>query len=415
MPASLHPEIKDLSRGLARAGAAPPRVIFVVGGLYTEASGVARIVCDLANGLAQLGAPIAVYTAACRGRPVARHMLRPPNHCIAVPGKWLARLSYAPGLRRILEEAIPQVDVVHNHSLWMLPNHAASAVACRCRKPVVFTAMGFLEPWALARSRWKKRLVGAWFQDRDLRRAACVHVNTVAEMRGVRAYGLENPVAIVPNGVDLKRYAVLPDRSAFDAAYPQAAGKRICLFLSRLHAKKGLVHLIQAWRRVSREYDDWQLVVAGPDDGLEHKARRLVRELHLDTSVTFTGPMFGDKKFEALAAASVFVLPSFSEGFSMAVLEALACRLPALVTPGCNFPEVASSDAGVEVQPTVEDTERGLRALMSVSDAERARMGQNGRRLVESAYTWERVAQQMLGLYGWLAGGGPRPAFVETP
>ena len=390
-----------------------PKVIFAVGELYTEASGVGRIVCDLANALGELGAPITTYTAACNGRRAADHMMRPPSRCVARPGISLGRLAYSPRLRRLLAEVIPQVDVVHNHCLWTLPNHYASAAARRSGKPVVFTAMGFLEPWALARSRWKKRLVGAWFQNRDLRRAACVHVNSRAEIRGIRAYGLRNPVAVIPNGVNLRHFAALPDRSAFDQTCPAAVSKRICLFLSRLHQKKGLDHLVRAWGRVTREYGDWHLVLAGPDDGYETEMRRLVRELRLDTSVTFTGPLFGTEKLEAMAAAEAFVLPSFSEGFSMAVLEAMACGLPVLITPGCNFPEVQHNRAGIEVLPTVDDTERGLRELLSMSRSELAGMGQNARTLIESAYTWESVAQKMLDLYRWLAGGGAPPSFVE--
>ena len=390
-----------------------PKVIFTVGELYTEASGVGRIVCDLANALGELGVPITLYTAACNGRKAADHMMRPPSRCVAPPGISLGRLAYSPRLRRLIAEVIPQVDVVHNHCLWTLPNHYASALARRCGKPVVFTAMGFLEPWALARSRWKKRLVGAWFQNRDLRRAACIHVNSREEIRGIRAYGLRNPVAVIPNGVDLRHFRALPDRSAFDHRCPAGVGKRICLFLSRLHQKKGLEHLARAWGRVTKEYGDWHLVLAGPDDGYEAEMRRLVRELRLETSVTFTGPLFGTEKLEAMAAAEAFVLPSFSEGFSMAVLEAMACGLPVVITPGCNFPEVQDRRAGIEVLPTVDDTERGLRELLSMSRSELAGIGQNARKLIESAYTWDSVARKMLELYRWLAGGGTPPAFVE--
>jgi len=389
-----------------------PKVIFAVGGLYTEASGVGRILCDLANALGRIGSPVTVYTAACTGKGVTDHMLRPPSVCVSRPGRWMGRLASSPSLRRLLNAVIPDVDVVHNHSVWMLPNHYASAAAHRCRKPVLFTAHGTLEPWAWRRSAWKKRLVGAWFQDRDLRRAACIHVNSVREMKSVRAVGLENPVAVVPNGVDLRAFATLPNRSPFDAAHPEAAGKRICLFLSRINSKKNVSDLVRAWHRAGKKRDGWHLVIAGPDDGDESAVRGVIRELHRESDVTLVGPVYGTAKLEALAAASVFVLPSHSEGFAMAVLEAMACRLPVVITPGCNFPEIAQAGAGIEVPPTLQGIQLGLEAMLVLGDNELAAMGARGQAMVEQAYTWDHVARQMLELYRWLAHGGSRPAFV---
>jgi glycosyltransferase involved in cell wall biosynthesis len=211
-------------------------VIFVVGGLYTEASGVARIVCDLANGMAQVDQPVTVYTAVCNGQEPASHMLQPPNTCVATDGQWMWRLSYAPELRRTLAQDMPGVDVVHQHSIWMLPNHYGSKSARQNGKPVLFTAHGFLEPWALDRSRWKKRLVGAWFQDRDLKEARCIHVNSLPEIKSIRDYGLTNPIAVIPNGVDPEPFEHLPARSAFEARYPEVRGKKIALRGPRLGA-----------------------------------------------------------------------------------------------------------------------------------------------------------------------------------
>jgi glycosyltransferase involved in cell wall biosynthesis len=311
-----------------------------------------------------------------------------------------------------LQQAMRECDVVHNHSLWMLPNHYSSAAAHACGKPVVIAPHGTLEPDALRISRWKKRAVGAWFQNQDLRRAACLHLITPAEVAGVRAYGLTNPVAFIPNGVDIP--PVSPElRSRFFQRYPHLAGRRICLFLSRLHQKKGLPHLIQAWRKIIPAHADWHLLIAGPDCGMEATIRRMVSEFELGQSVTLAGALLAQRKLEALSAAGLFVLPSFTEGFSMAVLEAMAAGVPVLVTPGCNFGEIAAQHVGVIVDPTARDVERGLRELLALSDSERAQMGAHGHALVESHYTWDLAAQKLADLYAWLYGGGPAPPFVE--
>lgn len=388
-------------------------VPFVVGGLYTESSGIARILSDLANALGAKGWPISVYTARRAGASTADHLLQPPSACFSRPARWLGRLSYSPELAALLEKVIPKADVIHNHSMWMLPNAYASRIAAEHRKPVVFTSYGYLEAWALAHSRWKKRLAGWWFQDRDLHRAACLHVNSEGEIAGLRSYGLRNPVAVVPNGVHLGAFDSLPAPAAFRERIRLPDGRRIVLFLSRMHPKKGLSHLLTAWKQLHQQFPEWHLVLAGPDDGDETRTRQQVKDLDVEASVTFAGSLEGDVKLSALAAAELFVLPSFSEGFSMAVLEAMASRLPVLVTPGCHFPEVQDQAAGLEVSPTHEGVLEGLRVLMSCTEQERSEMGRRGRQLVESSYTWDHVADQMLDLYRWLAGRGPEPGFVE--
>ena len=368
---------------------------------------------DLAAALARVGAPVTICAAQCSGQQSIKNFFEPPTRWIVAPGWWLGRASWSPKLKPILEREIAKADVVHNHSLWTLPNSYASRIAQKQDKPVVFASHGSVEPWALAHSWWKKRCAAWAFQDGELHSAACIHVASQAEVAGVRAYGLQNPVAVVPNGVDLAPYREMPERAVFDAAYPHLADKRICLFLSRLHKKKGLGHLIPAWRRVTSSFPEWHLVIAGHDDGYEGTLRRLIADLELEPKVTIVGPLVGERKLAALAAASLFVLPSFSEGFSMAVLEAMAARLPVLITPGCNFPEAEQASAALQVEPTEKDTARGLHDLMAISDAKRKEMGRNGRALVEREYTWDRVALRMIDLYRWLARGGQAPDWVQ--
>lgn len=388
--------------------------LFVVGGLYSEANGVARIMRDLAAALGRRGTPVTVYGAECYGRKSIGHIFEGPSRWVSARGFWLGGLSWSPRLKGLLREGIREADVVHNHSIWMLPNSYSSRIASSTKKPVVITAHGTLEQWAIRHSGWKKRIVGTLFQNHDLHAADCIHVNSESEMEGVRAYGLKSPIAIIPNGIHLPDFDPLPSSEEFHAAFPTTRGRRIILFMARLHVKKGLDHLLRAWGRLHAEFPDWQLVVAGPDCGLGQPAREIVEATGLHHSVTFTGNLNGSVRLSALAAADLFALPSFSEGFSMAVLEALACRLPTLITPGCNFREAAAAGAAVEVSPDVAGTESGLRHLLSTTDAERSEMGRRGRKLVEDHYTWDRVAEQTLELYQWLARSGPAPSFVRT-
>lgn len=391
---------------------AAARPMFVVGDMHSESSGVARIVCSLANALARRGCDVPVYTVKSGGREAAAYLLDHPEQCIAEPGRWTWRLSRSPALKHRLRRDVRDYDVIHSHSVWTLPNHYACLAGRRAKRPFMFTAHGTLEPWAMQRSGWKKRLVWRWFQRRDLRDAACIQVNSRREAEGVRRQGLSNPLPVIPNGVDLAPFAD-PHEDHLRNRFPELRGRRIALFLSRVHQKKGLDHLIEAWSRLAGAYGDtWRLVIVGPDDGHEAVARRAVAELGVAESVVFVGPLSGDEKAAALEHADLFALPSFSEGFSMAILEAMAARLPVLITPGCNFDAVAEREAGLIVSPDAHDTQRGLRTLMEMTDTERAEMGRRGRAMIERDYTWDRVAEQLAAVYNWLAGGGQRPSSV---
>lgn len=391
---------------------ADARPLFVVGNLTTESSGVARIVTSIANTFARRGFCAPIYSVQSPGMEPAAHLMDHPDRCIALPGRWMGRLSYSRQLRHRLANDINDYDVVHHHSLWTLPNRYASDAARRVGKPVMFTAHGALEPWAVSRSAWKKKLVWRWFQGRDLKQAACIQVNSQPEARGIRQLGLTNPIPIIPNGVDLEPFHehhadFLRDR------FPELQGKRIALFLSRLHKKKGLDHLVEAWARLAADHPDWQLVIVGPDDGHEAITRQAVADLGITAKVTFVGPLAGDDKAAALTHADAFLLPSFSEGFSMAILEALAARLPVLITPGCNFDEIRRAGAGLIASPDADATEKTIRDLLAMSDAERQDMGRRARQLVEGGYTWDRVADQLMAVYRWMIHGGDRPANVE--
>ncbi len=388
--------------------------LFAVGGLYSLSNGVAWIMRDLAAALGRAGSPVDVYGADCwgRGADSVGHIFEPPSRWTTARGLWLGGLSFSPGLKSAIRQGLKQADIVHNHSVWMLPNSYSSRAAEKHRKPVVISAHGAIEPWAVQNSGWKKKLVGAWFQNRDLQRASCIMVNNVTEIEGIRQYGLRNPVAVIPNGVHLPDFDPPASPEPFQTRFPETRDKRLGLFMARIHQKKGLAHLLPAFARAVASNPDWHLVIAGPDGGDLDQAQALVEKLHIQSRITFTGALQGELKASARAAAQVFLQPSFSEGFSMSIIEALACRLPVLLTPGCNFPEAVTSGAAISVEPTVEDCTRGLHELLSQTPTELRAMGERGRSLIESRYQWDAVAQDTLRLYRWLINGGSAPEFV---
>jgi poly(glycerol-phosphate) alpha-glucosyltransferase len=335
----------------------------------------------------------------------------PPLRLHAVVGS--AAFGYAPGLVAALEAA--ELALLHAHGLWMYPSLASLRWSRRRRRrPYVISPRGMLDPWALSNAAWKKRLVGWWFESAHLARAACLHGLAEAEARAIRAYGLSNPICIVPNGVDLPA-----DGGLARPRWLEAPGRdrRILLFLGRLHPKKGLASLLAAWRDVRGEPGarDWLLVVAGWDQGgHERQLRRLAAEHGIDGSVQFVGPQFGDDKAASLAWADAFVLPSLSEGLPVAVLEAWSYGLPVLMTEACNLPEGFAAGAALPIGTDPASIAAGLRALFAMSDAERRDMGARGQALVRERFIWRSVGERMAAVYQWVLGGGPPPACVLT-
>src|SRR5262249_1191797 len=159
--------------------------------------------------------------------------------------------------------------------------------------------------------------------------------------------------------------------------------RRRVLFLSRLHPKKGMGNLLQAWQKLAPGFNDWQLLIAGSGDpAYENGLKASSQDLISNKTVVFLGQVQGKKKKQILAAVGAFVLPSFREGFSVAILEAAAAGLPVLLTPQCNFPELARANAAVEISTDTAGIETGLRKLFEMTDEQRKAMGQNGRELI---------------------------------
>lgn len=390
------------------------KISFVTGGLYSHASGIARILSELANSLLEADHQVSIHTTVCDGRTVDTSMLKDPKICTTRPGRWMGRLSFSPELRKVMEQELPTADIIHNHSMWMMPNHYASRIAKRSDIPLVFTAYGYLEEWALSHSRWKKRVAGAWFQDQDLNDATCIHVNSLSEVDSIRKYGLRNPVAVIPNGIMIESPAPQDAVDSFRQEYGIPEKSRVLLFMSRLHKKKGLHHLIRAWSTLCAEYPDWHLVIAGPDDGAEKDIKTLADDCDVNARLSFTGLIQDMHKRAALTTADCFVLPSFSEGFSSAVLEAMSMNCPALITPGCNFPEAQSAQAAIIIEPNEAGTVTGLRQMMDMTNSDRQAMGQSARELVMDHYCWSSISSRMEELYSWMQSGGASPPFVIT-
>ncbi len=309
-----------------------------------------------------------------------------------------------------------QADLLHLHGLWMYPSVVTQRWHARTHRPCVVSPHGMLDPWALANSRWKKRLAAVLYEKRLLQGTNCLHALCGAELAAIRSFELTNPVCVIPNGVEIHT-GPRREPPAWRQSLPAEA--HILLYLGRLHPKKGLANLISGFAAVARRGGGktmpWHLAIAGWDQNghraeLEQAAARHgVRErLH------FIGPQFGSAKEATLQTVDAFILPSLSEGLPMAVLEAWVHSLPVLMTPQCNLPEGFAAHAALRIEPDAESIAAVLQTLFAMPPSQRAAIGERGHRLVAEEFAWEVVARKMEGVYRWLLGSAPRPAYVDV-
>jgi glycosyltransferase involved in cell wall biosynthesis len=388
--------IIHVTSSISREGGGIPPVIWSLTG-QTQKLGVQAIVAGLRDNHSEIDSDDA------SGRVITGEVLGPKA------------LGFSPQLRRTLNREVCSLDIVHAHGLWMYPGVLAAGLSRRTGCKRVVSPHGMLEPWALKHSAIKKRLAGWCFERRNLQTADCLHALCRREAQNFRSFGLCNPIAIIPNGVNLDGLAADGENDHVLREYPELRDRKIILFLSRVHPKKGLPDLLQAWAKVKPRQNNWVLMVVGPDElGHEAELRKMADDLGIKKEIVFAGPAYGERKSRLFSFADAFVLPSHSEGFSMAILEAAAAGLPILLTEECNFPELAAAGAAIEVPAGLTGASEGLSRLLALTDLEREEMGSRGLELVRRSYTWPAIAREMLGVYNWLAEDGPRPGCIQT-
>ena len=337
-----------------------------------------------------------------------------------------------------LDERLDQINpqVLHTHGIWTYLSIGVPRWSRKNHKPYIISPHGMLDAWALDNSKIKKKLAAALYERRHLRGAACLHALCQSEAKSIREFGLKNPIATIPNGIEI------PEGRDLSSRY--LAKKKIMLFLGRLHPKKGLENALRAWAASRSEASpdskpsNWQFVIAGWDQG-DHEVRlkQLCEELELSFadvpakqflsleassgqlsgfSVVFVGPLFGELKSQLLERANVFILPSFSEGLPMSILEAWAYELPVVMTDYCNLPEGFDVEAAIHIGTEVESMSAGMIKMIDSSDAELKAMGANGLNLVREKFTWPTIAAQMGELYQWVrkrCPQGDKPEFIQ--
>lgn len=345
-------------------------MLHTVASLRPETGGPARSVPGLATALAEAGLEVHLWS----GDPAGR----------SIDGVTLHTGTLGAAL-----DALGALDLIHDHGLWLPGNHQVAQQASQRGIPRIVSPRGMLEPWALQHKKWKKRLAWCLYQRRDLHGALGLHATAASEADQFRKLGLARPIGVVPNGVDAPPALSAP---------PADRSVRTALFLSRIHAKKGLPMLVEAWAALRPA--GWRMRVVGPDEGgHREEVQAAVKNAGLSAAWSFDEALEGDAKWRAIAEADLFVLPSFSENFGIAVAEALAAGVPVVTTTGAPWQGLLDHRCGWWVAPETIPLTDALRSAFATPAAELAAMGARGREWMEKDFTWRGIGRQMAAFY----------------
>jgi poly(glycerol-phosphate) alpha-glucosyltransferase len=336
---------------------------------------------------------------------------------------------YSPGFLRDLRDFKP--DILHSHGIWLYPSVATTAYSKERGCPYMLSAHGMLDPWAMRNSRWKKIIANALYEGAHLRGARCLRALCEPEARAIRHLNLKSAIAVIPNGIDLPTTSPAGPPPWVPLVGP---GKKVLLYLGRIHPKKGLPYLLKAWAQIQKSESrvlasEWVLALAGWDQsGHEGELKRLAGDLGLKSgalnngngngrggaeySVVFLGPQFEAGKAACYHFCDGFILPSVSEGLPMVVLEAWARKKAVLMTPQCNVPAGFVRNAALRIDPNVESVVNGLNQFLRMTVADRLTMGCRGYSLAAEEFAWPSISARMKEAYEWILGGGSEPSVL---
>lgn len=383
------------------------KILLIIPYLALTYGGTSKSTQELAATISQMGTQVDLVTTNANGNA----KLELPVNC------WLSqdtyRIQYFPCWNKgdfilstsfisWLNQNIQFYDVVHTNTVFA-PLISLTHWLCRVHKiPYIATPHGMLEPWALSYKTSKKRIYYHLIEKSLLKQASAIQALARSESENLNALGYPQ-TAIIPNGIRRQNFETLSSPEAFYQAFPETKNKHLILFLGRIDPKKGLDLLAPAFGKLHQQFPETHLVIAGPDHiGFLPTVKNYFEQANCLPAVTFTGMLTGELKSAALAAANLYIAPSYSEGFSMSILEGMASGLPSVITKNCNFPEAAQAQVAHVVEPKVTDLSQALIQCLS-RPLEAQKMGDRARDFILEHYTWDQVATKLIKVYTEIA------------
>lgn len=385
------------------------RILHVISSIDSRSGGPSTALRGLVAAQKQAGLDVSVISsyAAHHNNDIADQLRELGVH-VDLVGPGTGPLVRHPDLKKVVNDAIARnQQIVHIHALWEEIQHQAAVASRRHNVPYIFRPCGMLDPWSLSQSKWKKRLYLAWRLRRDLNGAIRLHFTSATERDLTAPLTLKPPGIVIPNGVRLDEFENLPPKSTFRARLPQIGNRRIILFLSRIHHKKGLDLLVPAFAKAN--LPNTVLVLIGPDDSnYMPQLKKMIDDHKVADRVFMPGMLQGADRVAALADADLFCLPSYQENFGIAVVEALAAGTPVVISDQVNIHQEITAAAVGGVVPTDADALATELHRWMTDDALRAAAGSRARDFVGEHYDWNNIARRWSAEYARLIANADR-------
>ena len=387
------------------------KVLHVIPAGAPRYGGPSRAVFEMCRAVRSSGAEVMVATTDADGAAHLPVKTGTPldfqgTETIFFPRQLSERFGYSYPLASWLRANVASFDVVHIHAVFSHPCLAAAAACRRHSVPYIIRPLGSLDPWSLSQKSGRKRLMWHAGVKRMLQGAAAIHYTAAEEQRLAETAGELPRGVVIPLGIDPESFADTGTSSTFGQNHASLGANPYVIVLSRLHPKKNLESLIQAFLSVSAgdRFQNWRLVIAG--DGEADYVASLKRQACGAARIVFTGWLKGEEKNSALRGAALLALPSFQENFGLCVTEALACGVPAIVSPHVNLAgDIEAAGAGWVTGLEPHEIEKTLSNAMNDA-GERRRRGEAGREFVVRNFGWPKIATELLMLYREVAANG---------
>ena len=383
-----------------------PSVAEIAKGPSYTIPALCKALAGLGNSVSLMSIDLDVSEPQCDGDIMGKNVFRPTggdflDQRFPKTGHGLPifkRLWASTTLKSAIVRAVPDYDIFHTQGIWLLSNTYASTALKGAEPKLVLSPRGMMAPRALKYSGFVKKIFWRLLQEKALRRVDMFHATSEQECADIRAMNLMQPVAVIPNGIDL------PDMS--HVLTPPNETPKTVLFLARIHPIKRIDTLLEAWAKLQDRFPDWQLKIVGPGpDDVVDNLKSMAKDLGTKR-VIFEGAVYGEAKTQAYIDASLYVLPSDSENFAMTVAESLAAEVPVITTKGTPWSQLKDYRCGWWIDHGTPSLEAAMSEAMSLTASERKEMGARGREWMSEAFSWAGIAQQMTLAYDWLAKGG---------
>lgn len=303
-------------------------------------------------------------------------------------------------------------DIVHQHSLWTSQSLITSELRKNGSKTCI-AAHGTLSEFSLNKSKFKKDVALNLFERNNLKETHVLHATSEYEIEDFRRLGLTNPIAYIENGIGSQFIDKKGNGTFFKKKFNIPTNKKVLLYLSRITPKKGLDMLLKAMAEIKDQFEDWVLVIVGNDEfDYQMTVENMILEMQLSRYIYIIGPQLGNEKFDAFDASDFFILPSYSEGSPMVVVDALAYGIPVITTKSSSWKDLNDYECGFWVDIDQNAIRNAILNMVNLQNEDIERYSKNAKTLIAEKYLWDEIAKKTITLYEWILENNTKPNFI---